>query len=78
MRLGFFDDFGIIATESAALDALRALTASNDILGFELKVLKSEWGTKIEFLGVTVTFLTVGMIVRAGCQYQSNLEEFGS
>ena len=39
--VGYFDDFGIVATDSAAQEALRALTAPNDIPGFELKVTKS-------------------------------------
>ena len=30
--LGYFDDFGIVAAESAIRDALRAFTALNDIL----------------------------------------------
>ena len=42
LRLGNSDDFGVIATESTAQDALRAFTALNDILGFELGVAKSE------------------------------------
>ena len=31
----------------------------SDVLGFDLKVGKSEWGARIEFLGATVTFIIV-------------------
>ena len=58
-RLGYFGDFGINATESAVQDAIRAFTALNDILGSEQKAAKSEWGARIEFLGATITSLTV-------------------
>ena len=58
-RLGYCDDFGITAAESAVQDALRAFAALNDILGFEPKVAKLEWGTRIGFLGVIVTFVIV-------------------
>ena len=53
-RVGYFDDFGMITPESAIGAALEAFTALNQILGFELKVGKSEWGIRIEFFGVTV------------------------
>ena len=49
--LGPFGDFGIVATESAMQAAIRAFAAMNGILGFGLKVTKSEWGTRIQFLG---------------------------
>ena len=54
--VGYFDDFGIISTESAIKEALQAFTALNQILGFESKVAKSEFGARIEFLGVTADF----------------------
>ena len=53
-RLGFFGDSGVISTEATLQGALKAFTASGDILGFELKGVKSEWGARIEFLGATV------------------------
>ena len=57
-RLGYSDDFGMVAAESTVQGALRDFAALN-ILGFELKVTQSEWGTRVEFLGATVTFLIV-------------------
>ena len=61
--LGYFDDFGIITTEMTVHEALNAFTKMNHILGFELKIEKSDWGTVLEFLGVTITFY----VVRSGC-----------
>ena len=48
--VGYFDDFGVITTESAIEEALRAFTALSQILGFELKVGESECGIRVEFL----------------------------
>ena len=70
-RVGFFDDFGIITTESTIEVALRASAALNQILGFELKAEKSEYGPRIEFLGVTVEF----KMIRGECEAQLSLPQ---
>ena len=67
--MGYFDDFGIITTESTIKEALQAFTTLNQILGFELKVEKSEFGTRIEFLGVTVDF----RMIKEECEAQLSL-----
>ena len=58
--MGYLEDFGIITTESAIEEALRASTALNQILRFELEIEKSEFGTRVEFLGATVDFKMIG------------------
>ena len=65
----YSDDFGIITTESAIKEALRAFTAPNQILGFELKVEISEFGTRIEFSEVAVDF----KIIREECEAQLSM-----
>ena len=67
--MGYFDDFGIITTERAIREALDAFTKMNHILGFELKIEKSDWGTVLEFLGVTITFY----VVSSGCEAQLSI-----
>ena len=42
-RLGYFDDFGIVARESAVQYDLEASASLNNPLGFELKIEKSGW-----------------------------------
>ena len=42
-RLGYSDDFGIVATESTKQDAPRASPALNGLPGFDLKVEDSDW-----------------------------------
>ena len=58
-RRRYFGDFGIVAAEAAVQDSLRDFAGLIDILGFELEAATSEWATRIEILGVTVTFTTV-------------------
>ena len=41
-RLGFLDEFGMLAKESAMQDALWAFTPPGDILSFQRKVVKLE------------------------------------
>ena len=41
-RMGHFGDFGKISAEPSIEEALRAFTSLNQVLGFELKVEKSE------------------------------------
>ena len=64
--MGFFGDFGMITTESAIQEALKAFTVLNQILGFDLKGEKSAWGIRIEFLGAAVAFL----MIRNKCEAQ--------
>ena len=68
-RIGYFGDFGEISAESTVQGALKAFTALNDILFFDLKATKSEWGARIEFLGVAVTII----IVDAECEAQLSI-----
>ena len=42
--LRYFDDFGMVTTESAVQGTLAGFTALNEILAFELKIKKSRWG----------------------------------
>ena len=39
--------------------------SQNEILGFELKIGKSRWGARLEFLRVTVRFLVLEDVCRA-------------
>ena len=57
-RLGYFDDFGLTATESTGQDALRAFSPERHP-GLRARGAKVQWGARIEFLGATVTFLRV-------------------
>ena len=58
-RVGYFNDFGMITAESRIQDALIAFTVLNQMLGRNLGEAKSEWGIRVDFLGVTVAFATV-------------------
>ena len=50
-RLGYFHDFGVITPDSTAQDALKAFTALNDILGFDVKVKGQNGARGSSFLG---------------------------
>ena len=53
----FPGDFRRVTTECTLQGALRRFTAPNDILDFDLKAGRSEWGIRLEFLGATVCFV---------------------
>ena len=64
-RLGYFDDFGSVARESAVHYALEASASSNKTLDFELETDKSKWGVTFEFPGAGRAFSLRGE--RAPC-----------
>ena len=49
---GFSPEFGLVTTAPLAEEALRAFTEPDGIVGFELKLSKSEWGQILGFLGL--------------------------
>ena len=49
---GFFPEFGLVTPVPLAEEALRAFPEPNGVVGFELKLSKSEWGQILEFLGL--------------------------
>ena len=57
--LGYPDDIGIVAAESAIQGALAAFTDLNDIFGFELRIEAPQRGTQMEFRWVAVRFVAV-------------------
>ena len=74
-HLGYFDNFGMIATESTVQDALKAFTALSDILDFDMKPIKSVRGARVEFSWVTVTFIIVDEKCEAQLSTSSNRVE---
>ena len=59
----------MLTAESRIQDALIAFTVSNQMLVCNLGVAKSEWGIRVDFLGVAVAFVTV----RNKCEAQLSL-----
>ena len=55
-RLEYFGDFGLVGAESTIDGALEVFAASNEIIGFELKIGKSQLCATFEFLGGRSTY----------------------
>ena len=53
---GYYDDFGMVLPECLIERALHAFAGFNKALLINLKEKKSEFGTFLEFLGLTVSF----------------------
>ena len=58
--VGYYDDFGIILPECLVKDGLSVFTSFNKALRIILKDSKSEFGTLLEFLGLTISFWNDG------------------
>ena len=58
--VGYYDDFGIILPECLVRDGLGFFTSFNRALLIILKDSKSEFGTLLEFLGLTISFRNDG------------------
>ena len=63
--VGYYDDFGLISPECLIKDALGIFTSFNKALLIILKDSKSEFGTLLEFLGLTISFRNDGSPVLA-------------
>ena len=58
--VGYYDDFGLILPECLVKDGLGIFTSFNRALLIILKDSKSEFGTLLEFLGLTISFRNDG------------------
>ena len=58
--VGYYDDFGVILPECLVKDGLAVFTSFNKALMIISKDSKSEYGTLLEFLGLTISFRNDG------------------